>query len=376
MDFAPLTAYLDSLAGEGVPACDCVIHVNQQPVYRHIRGLAHPAQGVPASQDDLYWLYSASKVITCAAVMQLVEQGRLGLEDEVGRYLPEYAHLTVRKGDAVVAAQRPMTVRHLFTMCGGLTYDLYTLPVMETKERTGNRATTRELVEAFARNPLAFEPGTHFQYSLCHDVLAAVAEAVTGMTFGDYLSERIFRPLGMTDTGYRMTPQQRRRLSAQYQYDADSHAAVPVDGGNGFVLSDCYESGGAGLFGSVNDYIRFADALCCGGVGANGARILSAASIDQMRTCQVTGDCARDFDLVGRRGYGYGLGVRTLTDKSLGAKSPLGEFGWDSAGGAFILMDPDNRIALVYMQHVIGCAPAYDVFHPTIRDLAYTCLGL
>ena len=143
---------------------------------------------------------------------------------------------------------------------------------------------------------------------------------------------------------------------------------------NPYRLSDRYESGGAGLFGNVDGYILLADALACGGVGRSGNRILNPESIDQLRENQQHGAARRDFDSFRRIGYGYGLGVRTLVDNRY-SESPIGEFGWDGAAGAYVLIDPQNGLSAFFAAHVLGMGRAYTEFHPRIRDLIYTGLN-
>ena len=375
MNFTPLERYLDNLWD--IPGCDCVIYYQRQPVFRHQAGFSDHAKTTPVSGNEVYWMYSATKPLTAVASLQLMEQGKLGLDDPVARYLPAFDQATVREGDILRPAKIPITLRHLLSMQGGLSYRMDMPPVVEVQQRTKGRATTREIIDAMAKEPLSFDPSTHFQYSFCLDVMAAVIEQASGQTFRAYLQQHIFDPLGMKDSGLRMTPQRRSRLAAQYTYDNEAGRSLPAGDSNSFILSDLYDSGGAGLISTADDYIRFVDALCYQGEGANGQRILSKESVDLMRTNQLYGPSKADFDQLHRLGYSYGLGVRTLVEKEQsGARSPLGEFGWDSAGGAYLLADPDHHIALFYAQHVLGCNIAYDIIHPTIRDLTYDCLEL
>ena len=174
-----------------------------------------------------------------------------------------------------------------------------------------------------------------------------------------------------------MTPQRRSRLAAQYTYDNEAGRSLPAGDSNSFILSDLYDSGGAGLISTADDYIRFVDALCYQGEGANGQRILSKESVDLMRTNQLYGPSKADFDRIApSRLQLWAWSAHAGRKEQSGARSPLGEFGWDSAGGAYLLADPDHHIALFYAQHVLGCNIAYDIIHPTIRDLTYDCLEL
>ena len=147
---------------------------------------------------------------------------------------------------------------------------------------------------------------------------------------------------------------------------------VPDNGSlsEGFQITANYESGGAGLAGTVDAYSIFIDALCNGGEGANGARILSEESVKMFTVPYTTGQMSRDFAMCGKAGYEYGLGVRVLVDGRM-SKSPVGEFGWDGAAGAYVLIDTVNKVSIFYAQHVVGYPKAYHEIHPKIRDLAY-----
>lgn len=373
MSISALSDYLDSLPARGIPFCDCVVYRGHKPVFRRSAGFLDAEKTKPAGSGAAFWLYSATKPITCTAVMQLVEKGRLSLDAPVSDYLPEYGSLQVRHGNRTEPAKIPLTIRHLLSMQSGLNYDINVPSIRKKLEETNRKATTREIIGALASEPLDFEPGTHFQYSLSHDVLGAVVEAVSGQSFGEYLGEHIFTPLGMEHTGFTQTSWQKAHFSDQFEYRPETMTASPVSRANGYVLSPNYESGGAGLASTVDDYIRFLDALCNNGVSAEGYRLLSMESIEQMRENQLGEASLKDFALLNKKGYGYGLGVRTLMEKEhSGVKSPLGEFGWDGAAGVYVLADTENRLAIFYAQQVLNCGYAFDVIHPTIRDLVYS----
>jgi CubicO group peptidase (beta-lactamase class C family) len=309
--------------------------------------------------------------------MQLIEQGLIGLDVPVSEYLPEYKMMKVKEGSGVRPAKNTLTTRHLLSMQSGLNYNLDAPSILKILEASEYDATTRQVIAALASEPLDFEPGTHFQYSLSHDVLGAVIEVVSGQQLGRYFENHIFNPLGMKNTGFDLTPDRKINLSGQFEYHMDTRASTSVPNKNRYVLSKNYESGGAGLISTVNDYILFLDAMCNEGVSSDGYRLLSMDSINRMREDQLKGDSKKDFDAWCRHGYSYALGVRTLIEKEKsGARSPLGEFGWDGAAGAFALIDTENNLALFYAQHVLNCGYAYDVIHPKVRDLTYEMLGL
>lgn len=223
--------------------------------------------------------------------------------------------------------------------------------------------------------PLIFDPGARFNYSLCHDVLAGVVEAISGMSYGEYLKKNIFEPLGIQEMCFHVTDAILPRISAQYVHDPKLKKPVPTELSCPYKLSEKYESGGAGLVGGARDYILLADALACGGLGKTGHRILNPKTVDLMRKNHLNEAQLNSF---GRQdsGYSYGLGVRTkIKQKENNAYSPLGEFGWDGAAGAFILIDPENKLSLFYVQHVRGYSPMHQNGHNILRDLTYQDLG-
>ena len=373
MNFDSLSRYLDALPSKGVPGCAMIVYRDHEPIYRHMAGEGRP--GRPIRGDETYWLYSATKVFTMTAAMQLIERGAMQLTDPVSKYLPAYGELTVRDGDGVRPARTVMTLEHLMSMQGGLDYDLESPAIRACLEKYGERATTRQIVDSFARQPLNFDPGTRFRYSLCHDVMAAVIEVASGKGFAEFIRENIFEPLGMKDMTFHPTPEQIGRLAGRYQWDAQEQLHPIEYLNNPYVLSPRYESGGAGLLGNLDSYVLLPDALANGGVGRTGARILSPRFIEEFRRDRQKGACRADFDLCGKLGYSYALGVRTLVDASA-SRSPIGEFGWDGAAGAWTMIDPEHHLSAFYVQHVLSCDRAFREFHPAIRDLIYDCLDL
>lgn len=368
MEFKKLTAYLNHLPGEGVPGLEMAIWINHTPVYRHCAG--------ETKGGESYWLYSATKVLTMTVLMRLIEQGTLRLSDRVADYLPEYAHLTVQQGDTLRPARTAMTLEHLMAMQGGLDYDQDTPAIRQALAETDGQADTVRIARCFAQKPLHFDPGCGFRYSLCHDAAAACAVAATGKPLAQLARELVLDPLGIQSLTFHPDDAQLRRLAPQYTVDAAGQTIPSPNCRGGLADLPNYDSGGGGLMGDVDGYMPLADALANDGVGYNGARILSRASIDDLRRNRQLGPAMEDFKRVRhKRGYGYGLGVRTLIDAA-SSRSPLGEFGWDGAAGAWVMMDPDHRIAAFYAQHVVNMTRAYYEFHPAIRDLIYEDLGL
>lgn len=376
MNFDKLDKLMDSMqARYGVPGCQVWVYYNHRIAHRYSAGFADEAKTRPVSERDLYILYSATKVITNVAMMRLVEQGKLGLEDELSRYLPEFSRMQVQTPEGVRPAERAITIRDLSTMRAGLSYNLNT-PYIQAARQAGKR-TTREMMTAIAEEPLLFEPSTHFNYSLCHDVLGAVIEVVSGMRFGEYLRREIFAPLGMEDTTFHPTAEQQERITAQYQYEPETNRVRLISHDNPFALTDAYESGGAGLYATAPDYLRFAAALANYGRADNGYQLLTPQSVDRMRQDELSGACRQDFDAIGRVGYSYGLGVRTMANpERYGFRTPKGEFGWDGAACSYVSIDPAHGLALFYGMQVMGYSAMYDEVHPAIREIVYeTILG-
>lgn len=384
-ELKPLRSYLDSLwEKEYIPGCDCIVYRGYERIFRHRAGFRNAEKTVPVSVNDRYILYSASKVLTCTAALQLIERGYMKLEDPVAKYLPEFADMYVGEWANAAGedpdrscwekAKNQITVEHLMTMRGGFDYNLTMHPILKAVKEDPN-ASTGKIVSAMAEYPLHFEPGTRFMYSFCHDILAAVIEVVSGQRFSDYMKANIFDPLGMTSSGYSVEAAG-DSISQQYTADPVTRKTTPTTNTSYFEFTPEYESGGAGMVASAEDYGKFVAAMCNYGVGANGARILSKESIDLMRKDFLDEACKADYAGINRPGYSYGLGVRTLVEKEKsGVSTPLGEFGWDGAAGAYVLIDVKNKIGVFYAQQVLGRDFSQAV-HAGIRESLYEGLGL
>ena len=375
MNFCELDNLLEKLPEMGIFAGDIIVTKDNEIVHRKTVGYSDYENTVPLNDKNLFWCFSATKVITCAMALRLVEEGRLDLDAPVSDYLPEYADVFVKHKDGTIAkAECVMKVRHLFAMSSGLDYNFRTGSVSRFLKENPH-ASTREVVKEFVKVPLNFEPGTDFLYSLSHDVLAAVCEVVTGMRFSEYLDKYLFKPLGMNDTGFRPTDEQKKRFVAMHRYRVGLAKADDIPIENAYALTDDYDSGGAGLFSCVDDYSKFISTLAAGGVSANGYRLLKPETIALMQKNELTDDGIMSFATTRLFGYGWGLCGRVhmnpVTSLSL---SPVGEFGWDGAAGAFVMADPENKISIFFAMHTLGCVYAYNVLHPLMRNLVYKAI--
>ena len=382
MNFKRLVDFLENDVLEmGVPGCDLVIYRDHREVFRHTVGYDNLAKKTPLRPDVLYNLYSCTKVATATAAMQLVERGKILITEPLSNYIPEYANMTVKHrcedgSIEIRPAKNPILIKHLFSMSAGFNYNIDAPAIKRVIEEKCGNPTTLDVIRALAEEPLEFEPGTEYRYSLCHDVLGAVIEVASGERLGDFMKKNIFDPLGMKDTSFDCTPDKYSRIASQYRYDRKNNAAVEIpniENNYRFGLGCEYQSGGAGLISSVDDYILLADALANLGVGKNGARILSSRAVNLMRKNQLN-----DYQLSQYRvkahlmGYGYALGVRTnMAPEQAGNLAPLGEFGWDGARSAYFSADPENRLAVYYGQHLDGF---HEVLHTRLRNVIYSCL--
>lgn len=387
MNFQKLDHYLATLGEEyGLKGFDCKVMQEHKVLYRKSWGYSDYACSTPVSDNDLYDVYSCTKVITMTAAMQCVEAGLFGLDDKVEKYIPSFGTMTVSedfvpfrwpmrwptKADRQHPSPSQVTIRQLMTMTSGLSYDLDSEAIRQLLARNPGAGTV-EIAGAIGEMPLLFDPGTRYSYSLGHDVVGAIIETVTGMPYSEYLKENIFAPLGLRNMMMHVPETECGRLSAQYGGVMGSDEIRPMDVGNRYRLTRNYDSGGAGLACTVDDYILVLDALANGGVAFNGHHLLRAESIDEMRRPQLNEAALADFARSGKVGYSYGLGVRTLVDAG-SSRSPVGEFGWDGAAGAYAVIDPENKLSIFYAQEVLGMLKSYNEIHPTLRDLVYECL--
>lgn len=374
MDFSALKACLDHFVKDyNTPGVDCIVYREHEQLFRYYAGMRDLESGKKMDGDELYFIFSMTKMLTCTCALQLFEKGAYKMDDAISKYLPEFTNMKatekqfdpetaakIASGEVVeqptyikvtVDAKNPITVHDLFTMQGGLDYAIGADYIKETV--ASGKISTRDVVASFSNTVLGFEPGTRYRYSLCHDVLGALVEVWSGMKLGEYMQRNLLEPLGMSDTCFGIPKDENKisRFATRYQYDENK---IPQKRSLScsYILSDEYESGGAGLVSSTSDYAMFLDALANGGVARNGYRILKEETVKMMGTNQLEGKSLEDFDKF-RRGYGYGLGVRVhMYPEASSSMSPVGEFGWDGAAGAFSMVDPANKISLTYFQHI------------------------
>lgn len=394
MNFTQIKNYLDRVVNEyNTPGVDCIIYKEHQEVFRYFTGMSDIENNRTINGNELYLIFSMTKMITCVCALQLYEKGCYLMNDPISRYLPEFGKMKISQnyfsnsaaikiasgasaGESVqesgdeMYAQNPITVRDLFTMSAGFDYDLKSECI--TTALAEGKKSTLDLVRAMSGKVLGFEPGTRYRYSLCHDVLGALIEVWSGKKLSEYMKENLFAPLGMKDSFFGVPKDETKlsRMAARYTYnEARQPCRLPLE--CVYNLSDEYESGGAGLTSSAEDYAFFVDALANGGIGKTGNRILNESTVKLMGMNHLTDAPLKDFYEM-RNGYGYGLGVRTHLDKTQSSSlSPIGEFGWDGAAGAFSMVDRKNKLSLVYFQHIHNWELRIQM---ELRNILYSCM--
>lgn len=364
--FDKLQARLDNVKQKyGVPFCRCRVIKEGKIIYDH-------AAGDNEQGKDLYYIYSMTKLITSVATMRLVEQGKLSLEDEVSKYLPEAAHITIMSENGPVPAKEKMTVRHLVSMQGGYNY-ARNIEELEDAITKNPNASTMEIATALLKHPLDYEPGQGFKYSLCYDVLGAVLENASGMHLGEYLRKEIFEPLKMTDTTFRVTQEMRKRFIAEYRYNPETRRIEQmIPETNVFIFTTEYESAGAGLISTFEDYFKFVTTIMNGGVTKDGYQLISRASLDEMTKRTMTDEMLNKYNRYKQWGCGYSFGVRVQLEKEMCPPGmDVGVFEITGAAGSYAHFDLKNELAILYFQHTLGVAEVIENFHHEVRNLVY-----
>ncbi|QJT05183.1 beta-lactamase family protein [Streptomyces asoensis] len=324
------------------------------------------AAGLPVEADTLYRIYSMTKPVTSVAALILVEEGGLRLDDPVADHLPAFADQRVYVGGSGAdlttrPVGQPLLVKHLMTHTAGLTFAFYHChPVDALYREAGLESAVLPgsdlagTVEAYARLPLQFEPGTQWNYSVATNVLGRIIEVVSGRPLDEFIAERIFRPLGMPDAGFQVTDEQAGRLAELYG-DADSGGieripGLPLFGRPRFL------SGSGGMVATAYDIHRFSELLRRRGE-LDGVRLLQPETVDLMTRNHLPGGAdLRTFgsrpahDEPGNDGVGFGLGVSVVTDPSrTQAPSGLGTYGWSGVATTTFWVDPSRDLTVQFL---------------------------
>src|SRR5215470_734585 len=329
--------------GRSTPGIVVLILQNGSPAYSRSVGVREVGSAAQIGENDMFRLASMTKAVTSVAAMILIEQGKIGLDDPVSRFLPEFANMRVRGSDGTEGpASRPPTIRELLTHTAGFSYNFINNPRLVDAYREARvtdgldqpQVTTAEAMQRLASVPLGYQPGTGWEYSLATDVLGAVIEKVTGASLGAFVAERIAKPLRIQSFVFNAPEAVPFPLTKGTANLDPNHAFSPT----------AYNSGGGGMSGTIGDYARFLQMLLNEGE-LDGVRVLRAETVRQM-TQNATGN----MPTLRGPGWGFTLGFGILTDPAA-AKSrlPAGSYGWGGIYGTQFWIDPANRVVGLVM---------------------------
>jgi CubicO group peptidase (beta-lactamase class C family) len=348
------------IAAGTMPGAVILVEQHGHPVYFESFGVRDVKSGRPMTADTIFRIYSMSKPITSVAAMMLVEDGKLALDDPVAKYIPAFANVKVgvEKADeggkpalALEPLSRPITIEDLLRHTSGLTYGFY-----------GNSAVRRIyahsdmfdgdfdnaiFAERLARLPLAEQPGTRWDYGHSTDVLGRVIEVISGQSLYQFEKQRLLDPLGMTETAFSVADAaQRPRIAEPMPNDPLGMVAGIKDS----TVPRRWESGGAGMVGTIGDYAHFAQMLLNGGT-LDGRRYLKPETIALMASDRIGPETkiARDQIYFPGDTSGFGLGFAVRTSVPANTSWPLGEYRWDGAAGTFFFVDPRDDMFVIFM---------------------------
>ncbi len=299
------------------------------------------AKGLPMQRDTIFRIYSMTKPITSVAAMQLVEAGKIKLDEPVATYLPEFVDVQVLRKGKLVKARRAMTVRDLMRHSSGLTYGFFgNSDVDKMYKEKGILVTDkslRDMVGKLAKLPLQSHPKLRFHYSVSTDVLARIIEVTSGEEFSAYLKKHIFDPLGMSDTFFTVPKDKLERFAEMYKPVEDGLERSAPQASHHFINDTGLHSGGGGLCSTIDDYLQFCQVLIQGGKH-KGQQIITQESLDQMFTNQL------EDVKYSASWFQFGLGFYIEPDE--------GDYSWAGTAGTGFWVNPKRKLAMLYMVQI------------------------
>jgi len=351
----------NEIATGKIPGAIMLIQQHGKPVFFENFGVRDVATQLPMTADTIFRLYSMSKPVTSVAAMMLVEDGKLSLDDPVSKYIPAFADVKVgvekrdQDGKTVLALEplkRPITIEDLLRHASGLTYGVYgdgaVRKLYVNSDLLEGDFDNAEFAERLAKLPLAEQPGTLWDYGHSTDVLGRIIEVVSGQSLFQFERERLLDPLGMTETAFYVADAAKRPRIAEPM--PDDRFIGPVAGIRDPMLPRRWESGGAGMVGTIGDYARFAQMLLNGGT-LDGRRYLKSETIVLMTSDHIGPETkiARDYFYFPGASSGFGLGFAVRTAQPANTSWPPGEYRWDGIGGTFFFIDPKDDMFVIFM---------------------------
>ncbi len=313
--------------------------------------------GAPMSEDTIFRIYSMSKPITGVALMILYEEGKFRLSDPVHRYIPEFQGLVVAAGEGpngpiTEEADHPMTIRELMSHTAGLSYGIFSQSQVDAMYVEAgvldNDSTLKDMIDKLSKIPLRQQPGSMWHYSVAVDVQGYLVEVLSGQPFDEFLGERVFGPLGMSDTAFHVAADKADRFSQVYTHDEDGNLMVQegFGGRRNYLEPPAFLSGGGGLVSTTMDYMRFSQMLLNGGE-LDGVRILAPSTVKLMHLNHLPRELGEMSP-----GTGFGLDFAVVLDPVAADGISKGEYYWGGAAGTWFWIDPKEDLVFVGMiQH-------------------------
>jgi len=369
-----------------LPGAVVMIARHGEVVYYEAFGARDPATGAPMQKDSIFRIYSMTKPITGVAVLMLLEEGRLRLSDPISEYLPALKNPKVmvetvdaqgRRVTSTVPANREITIQDLLRHTSGITYGGGKSAAEQAMRDAGLgiqlgagqeplsiRMTDQQLVDELGKLPLMFQPGSSWEYGRSIDVLLALVEKVSGQRADQFFQERIFQPLGMTDTFFNVPPDKLDRV-AQPGPDPDTHETARL---TDVTKVRTFLGGGEGLLSTASDYMRFALMLANGGE-LNGTRLLSRKTVELMASDHLGPALSQGATFLPGPGYGFGLTVAVRTQPGMAPyPGSVGEYNWGGAAGTAFWVDPKEQLVPIMLIQAPGQRLHYRI---AFRDLVY-----
>ena len=379
-----------------IAGCQVAIARHGHLAYFRSFGQMDRERGQPMRDDAIFRIYSMTKPITSVALMTLYERGYFQLNDPVSRFFPSWKGHQVwvsgrGAGMKTEAPARPVTMRDMLCHTGGLTYGAALVAIgaeptnhpvddvyAEVGVRRGRGETLMEFMEKLAKVPLRYQPGERWMYSLSTDVCGALVEKISGQRFDKYLAEHIFGPLGMKDTSFVVAPEKLDRFCANYRRNPDKSVQLIDDPQKSDYLTEpSFFSGGGGLTGTTEDYLRFCEMIRRGGE-LDGARILGPRTIALMRQNHLkdgqdlTQMAVGGFSETANEGVGFGLGFACTLDRVKSGTIASGDFYWGGAASTIFWVDDVDDLVVVFMTQLMPSG-AFN-FRGQLKSIIYSSI--
>lgn len=350
-----------------IPGVVAMAATGKETIYQGAFGKRDLSGDVAMTPDSVFWIASMTKAITAAAGMQLVEQGKLSLDEPIGKVLPDLAAPQVLEGfDAkgepkLRPASKPITLRHLMTHTAGFAYNMWNGDMLQYLEKTGTPAVTT-CQNAALKTPLMTDPGTRWEYGTNIDFVGKAVEAASGKRLDAYLRDHLFTPLGMSDTGFKIGAEQRKRLVGMHQRNADgSLTPIPFE----LEQEPEFHMGGGGLYGTAGDYLKFTQMILNKGKG-NGNQVLKPETValigqnhigelNMTKMVAAVPGVTNDVDLYPDMVKKWGLSFLINTARTPEGRSP-GSLAWAGLANTYYWIDPARDVAGVILMQLLPFA--------------------